>query len=85
MDLADKFINYAKQQTGVEISRDDYFIGDDYFCIDTKERHWLSQKLQRIERLAIVGGFRVEQNGLTRIAVFGYKPNETTKKEKGRR
>ena len=75
MDLVDKFISYAKQQADVDISRDDYFTGEDYFCVDTGERHWLSQKLPKIERLAMIGGFRTEPNGLTRIAVFGFKPN----------
>lgn len=74
--VIDDFIDYIKEQVGVDLLRDDYFNGIDYFCVDVGERLWLSQKFNRILRLSKNGNFRVEPNGLSRIAIFGYNPNE---------
>ena len=71
-----QFITYAKRN-GIELEPCTHFDGPlshkgkEYFNVLTNERHWCSQKLEKLYRLAKqYGKFTVEPNGIDRLAIF---------------
>lgn len=73
----EEFIKYAKSN-GIELKPCDYFNGEQtswngekYFNVLTGERIYMSKKFDQLERLSRqYKSFRVEPNGVDRLAIF---------------